>query len=269
MVRINLDAIEQEPILGHTSKGDQPKWQLDGKWYKADHMGYEALAEVVVSQLLKQSNVPDFVEYRPVLIQYQGKEIPGCVSKNFRRKDEMLVSFERLHRTYKGRGLAAELGGINKPQGRIRYTIDFIEQTTGLTGVGKYLTLLLELDSFFLNEDRHTNNLAVIRNEKTKEFRLCPIFDNGLALLSDLNDYPLDKDVYDCIRCVRAKPFDLDFNVQVEAAEELYGMQLNLSFSRKEVSKELKFVTELYGEKIYCRVVQVLFEQMRKYQVYF
>ena len=269
MVRINLDAIEQEPILGHTSKGDQPKWQLDGKWYKADHMGYEALAEVVVSQLLKQSNVPDFVEYRPVLIQYQGKEIPGCVSKNFRRKDEMLVSFERLHRTYKGRGLAAALGGINKPQGRLRYTIDFIEQTTGLTGVGKYLTLLLELDSFFLNEDRHTNNLAVIRNEKTKEFRLCPIFDNGLALLSDLNDYPLDKDVYDCIRCVRAKPFDLDFNVQVEAAEELYGMQLNLSFSRKEVSKELKFVTELYGEKIYCRVEQVLFEQMRKYQVYF
>ena len=269
MVRINLDAIEQEPILGHTSKGDQPKWQLDGKWYKADHMGYEALAEVVVSQLLKQSNVPDFVEYRPVLIQYQGKEIPGCVSKNFRRKDEMLVSFERLHRTYKGRGLAGALGGINKPQGRIRYTIDFIEQTTGLTGVGKYLTLLLELDSFFLNEDRHTNNLAVIRNEKTKEFRLCPIFDNGLALLSDLNDYPLDKDVYDCIRCVRAKPFDLDFNVQVEAAEELYGMQLNLSFSRKEVSKELKFVTELYGEKIYCRVEQVLFEQMRKYQVYF
>ena len=269
MVRINLDAIEQEPILGHTSKGDQPKWQLDGKWYKADHMGYEALAEVVVSQLLKQSNVPDFVEYRPVLIQYQGKEIPGCVSKNFRRKDEMLVSFERLHRTYKGRGLAAALGGINEPQGRIRYTIDFIEQTTGLTGVGKYLTLLLELDSFFLNEDRHTNNLAVIRNEKTKEFRLCPIFDNGLALLSDLNDYPLDKDVCDCIRCVRAKPFDLDFNVQVEAAEELYGMQLNLSFSRKEVSKELKFVTELYGEKIYCRVEQVLFEQMRKYQVYF
>ena len=269
MVRINLDAIEQEPILGHTSKGDQPKWQLDGKWYKADHMGYEALAEVVVSQLLKQSNVPDFVEYRPVLIQYQGKEIPGCVSKNFRGKDEMLVSFERLHRTYKGRGLAAALGGINEPQGRIRYTIDFIEQTTGLTGVGKYLTLLLELDSFFLNEDRHTNNLAVIRNEKTKEFRLCPIFDNGLALLSDLNDYPLDKDVYDSIKCVRAKPFDLDFNMQVEAAEELYGMQLNLSFSRKEVSKELKFVTELYGEKIYCRVEQVLFEQMRKYQVYF
>ena len=50
MVRINLDAIEQEPILGQTSKGDQPKWQLAGKWYKADDMGYEALAEDEGSQ---------------------------------------------------------------------------------------------------------------------------------------------------------------------------------------------------------------------------
>lgn len=82
MERINLDTIEQEPIQGHTSKGDQPKWQLKGKWYKADHMGYEALAEVVVSQLLKQSNVPDFVEYEPAWIQYKGKDLPGCVSKN-------------------------------------------------------------------------------------------------------------------------------------------------------------------------------------------
>ena len=42
MERIKLDTIEQEPIQGHTSKGDQPKWQLKGKWYKADHMGYES-----------------------------------------------------------------------------------------------------------------------------------------------------------------------------------------------------------------------------------
>ena len=83
---INLDAVEQEPIQGYTSKGDQPKWQMNGKWYKADHMGYEALAEVLVSQLLKQSNVPNFVEYKPVLIQYQGKEIPGCASKTFGEK---------------------------------------------------------------------------------------------------------------------------------------------------------------------------------------
>lgn len=247
---INLDAVEREPLQGHTSKGDQPKWQMGGKWYKADHMGYEALAEVLISQLLKQSNVPDFVEYEPVQIQYRGKEINGCACKNFRGKDEMLVPFERLHRAYKGQGLAAALGGINEPQERIRYTADFVGRTTGLTGAGEYLTLLLELDSFFLNEDRHTNNLAVIRNEKTKGFRFCPIFDNGLALLSDLHDYPLEKDVYDCMGGVCAKPFDVSFDVQVEAAEELYGSQLKFSFARRDIPRTLDAVRELYSSTV-------------------
>lgn len=269
MDRINLDMVEQEPMQGHTSKGDQPKWQLKGKWYKTDHMGYEALAEVVVSQLLKQSNVPDFVEYEPVWIQYKEKNLPGCVSKNFRAKDEMLVPFERLHRAYKGQSLAAVLGRISEPQERIRYTVDFVERTTSLTGVGEHLTLLLELDSFFLNEDRHTNNLAVIRNEKTKEFRLCPIFDHGLALLSDLNDYPVDGDVYDCISHVCAKPFDVDFDVQVEAAEMLYGPQLKLSFSRADVSKALDSVRALYSSLVVSRAEKTLYEQMRRYPVYF
>lgn len=269
MDKINLDAIAQEPIQGHTSKGDQPKWQLDGKWYKADHMGYEALAEVLISKLLKKSNVPNFVEYEPVLIRYQGKEMPGCASRSFRGKDEMLVPFERLHRAYKGRGLAAVLGGMTDPRERIRYTVDFVEQTTGLTGVGAYLTLLLELDSFFLNEDRHTNNLAVIRNEKTKEFRLCPVFDNGLALLSDLNDYPMEKDLYDCIAYVRAKPFDLDFDTQVEAAEGIYGPQLKFRFSRYDIPKEFEGLKELYSQEMLGRAEKVLLERMRKYQVYF
>lgn len=40
---------------GHTSKGDQPKWKQSGNWYKADHMGYEALSEIIVSRLLTWS----------------------------------------------------------------------------------------------------------------------------------------------------------------------------------------------------------------------
>lgn len=267
---INLDAFGREEIQGHTSKGDQPKWQVGGIWYKADHMGYEAMAEVVVSQLLKKSNLHDFVEYEPVLIEYQGRKLPGCTSRNFRQKDELLVPFERLHRAYMGQGLASVLGKMGEAQERIRYTVDFVERTTGLTDAGKYLTLMLEVDGFFLNEDRHTNNLALIRNEKTMEFRLCPIFDNGLSLLSDLNDYPLDKDMYDCIRRVRAKPFDMDFDVQVEAAEALYGTQLRFSFTRYDIPTVLDLVRELYPDAdVVARVEKVLYEQMRKYPVYF
>ena len=238
MEKIDLDAVAREPNQGHTSKGDQPKWQWQGKWYKADYMGYEALSEVLISRLLKQSNVSGFVEYGPVWIRYRGKELSGCVSDNFRDKDEMLVPLERLYRAYNGRGLAETLGKMREPKERIRYTTEFLERTTRLKRAGEYLTLLLELDAFFLNEDRHTNNLAVIRNEKTMEFRFCPVFDNGLALLSDLNDYSLDQDIYDCIGHVHAKPFSGNFDEQVDAAEELYGMQLHFSFSENCMTKK-------------------------------
>ena len=269
MERIDLNATALEPIQGHTSKGDQPKWQRDGKWYKADHMGYEALAEVVVSQLLKKSNVPEFVEYKPILIDYDGKGLAGCVSDSFRGKDEMLVPFERLHRAYKGVGLANALAKYYEPIDKIRYTVDFVEQVTGLKNVGAYLTMMLELDAIFLNEDRHTNNLAVIRNEKTKQYRLCPVFDNGLALLSDLNDYSVDKDIFLCIGKVQAKPFDCSFDAQMEAAEELYGTQLRLQFDRRDIRDVLATVAELYETPILERVERVLGEQMRKYKVYF
>ena len=265
-----VDLREQalEPLQGHTSKGDQPKWQLRGQWYKADHMGYEALAEVIVSRLLMKSNVKDFVCYEPVRVLYENVERNACVSKNFRAKNEILLPFERLHRAYHGRGLAAELAHMETGE-KIRYTVDFVEQTTGLQNVGKYLTTLLELDAFFLNEDRHTNNLAVIRNEDTKEYRLCPVFDNGLSLLSDLNDYPMEDDIYRCISKVRAKPFDLDFDEQVTAAEVLYGPQLRFSFTRADLSAALAGLEEYYPEETLDRVERVLREQMRKYPVSF
>lgn len=269
MDKINLNTIAQEPIQGHSSKGDQPKWHLDGKWYKADHMGYEALSEVLVSRLLMKSNVTEFVTYTPVLICHQEKEAAGCVSESFQGKDEMLIPLERLHRAYKGRGLAEVLSGFSESQERIRYTVDFVESTTGLRDVGPYLTMILELDALFLNEDRHTNNLAILRNENTLEFRLCPVFDNGLALLSDMNDYPENKDVYNYISRVQAKPFDREFLTQVDAAEELYGIQLKLSFSRNDVAEELKVLSELYGNKICHRVESILLEQMRKYAYLF
>lgn len=60
---------------------------------------------------------------------------------------------------------------------KISHTVDFIENKTGLKNVGKYITAMLELDAFFLNEDRHTNNIAFILNDDTGEYRFCPYFD--------------------------------------------------------------------------------------------
>ena len=62
---------------------------------------------------------------------------------------------------------------------------------------------LLTIDAFFLNEDRHMHNIAVLMNGKG-DYAYCPIFDNGDGLLSDtILDYPLGEDPFDLIKEVR------------------------------------------------------------------
>jgi len=269
ILTVNLDDDSRVQTASHTSKGDQPKWQIKDQWVKADHMGYETLAEVLISALLRKTNISKFVSYRPVWIQYQDRVLRGCASDNFRKKSEELIPVERLHRLYHGYGLAEALGKLPSVEDRIQYAVDFIERETKLTNVGPYLTTMLELDQLFLNEDRHTNNIAVIRDNKTGGFRLCPIFDNGLALLSDINDYPLGHDIYASIDRVKAKPFSTDFDSQADAANQLYGSFLRCSFTKHDVTAILNSLEPLYPQQMLRRVEQIMFEQMRKYPIYF
>ena len=269
MRRIELDTARQVERAGNTSKGDQPKWLVDNIWYKADHMGYESLAEIVVSRMLARSSLNNFVLYEPIEVQTELKVMPGCSSRNFRQHAETLIPLERLHRAYQGVGMAQAVGKLETIEERIRYTVDFVERVTGLCGFGRYLSTIIELDAFLLNEDRHTNNLAVIRNEETGNFRLCPIFDHGLSLLSDLNDYPLDADVYVCIQRVKAKPFSPDFGEQAEATTMLYGSDLRFFLTASDIPELLQGLDELYDVQTLRRAETVIREQMRKYSYLF
>ena len=73
----------------NSSKGNQLKWFQGKLWYKADYLGYEALSEFVVSELLDKTNVQNFVKYRLVRIQYHQQEFIG-VLRNQMRKYEYL-----------------------------------------------------------------------------------------------------------------------------------------------------------------------------------
>ena len=64
---------------------------------------------------------------------------------------------------------------------------------------------------------------------------------------------------------VEAKPFSADFDEQLEAAEALYGIQLQFHFSLKEVQRELEQIAEGYPEGVRERVNQLLRQQIRKY----
>ena len=129
-----------------------------------------------------------------------------------------------------------------------------------------YLTAMLEIDAFFMNEDRHTNNIAVIYNEKTQKYELSPFFDQGLCMFADINqDYPIDQSLEYCLEKIEAKPFSSDFDIQLDAAEELYGIQIGFQFTFKDIQIYLQKNSENYPREVIRRVEQLLRGQMRKY----
>lgn len=251
-----------------SSKGNQLKWEQGGWWYKADCLGYEGLAEVAVSRILSYSNLDGVTEYEPGIIFYRGLPYRGCRSRNFLKKSERLVTLEHLHRSYYGIGLAGKLAKIQDVEERIAYTTDFVEKVTDLKDVGIYLTKILEMDAFFLNEDRHTNNIAVIYDEEKNRYRRSPFFDMGLSLFSDVKEaYPISKSIDECRKIIEAKPFSRDFDEQLDAANTLYGDFMRLHVSRKQMERIVKMAGQEagYPEEETERVISVLRMQIRKY----
>ena len=101
---------------------------------------------------------------------------------------------------------------------------------SGLDEFGISLNKLMTVDAFFLNEDRHMHNIAVLMNQESK-FQYCPIFDQGAGLLSDTTwDYPLEDSIYDLMQSVQAKIFSYDFDEQLDISEKLFGRNLTFHY---------------------------------------
>lgn len=270
MERINLSGTARCETAGHSSKGNQLKWRQGDYWYKADYMGYEGLAEVVVSRLLARSGVPGLVEYEPVMIEYRESMFRGCKSRNFLGPEEELITADRLIRQFTGRSLSTELARIADVKERILYLVENVTEITGVKDFGAYLTAALEIDAVFLNEDRHVNNIAVIYCGAEKGYRLCPYFDYGLSLYADTTvDFKLGVSLEECRSRIEAKPFCRDFDEQLDRAEELYGKQFCFYFDERDIRQELELMKGIYEEEVLRRVETVLNRQRAKYAYLF
>jgi hypothetical protein len=126
----------------------------------------------------------------------------------------------------------------------------------------------MTVDALFLNEDRHTHNIAVLLDSKG-QYQYCPIFDNGGCLLSDTTiDYPMGIEVEILMREVHSKTFCRSFDEQLDVAEVLYGRSLKFDFDEKTV--EVLLDDEIYyPEEVKERIGEILKEQRRKYQYIF
>lgn len=267
---IELFEQNERKIDRQSSKGNQLKWENDGVWYKADQTGYEGLAEYVVSHLLEKSTLQseEFVLYDLEEIKYKSKIYRGARSQNLLKDDWQIVTLERLIRNFTGESLYKTIFHIREHENRMKYLVTLVERITGLQEFGIYMSKLFTIDAFFLNEDRHMHNIAVLMNGEG-EFAYCPIFDNGAALLSDTTmDYPMEGDIYELMNEVESKTISFDFDEQLDIAEALYGDNLKFSFTRKEVHDLLEGAA-IYKKEERDRVEQIIYAQMHKYTYLF
>lgn len=253
-----------------SSKGNQLKWENDGIWYKADYIGYEGLAEYMISHLLKKSTLlkDEFVLYDLERIKYKSNIYTGVRSRNFLEEGWQLLTLERLFQNFFGQSLYRAIYDITECENRLRFIVEQVERVTGLQNFGIYLNKLFTIDAFFLNEDRHTHNIAVLMSTDGK-FAYCPMFDHGAGLLSDTRmDYPLSEDVYELMKQTSAKTISQDFDEQLDVSEKLYKGNLKFFFKKQDIKELLGKVTE-YSEEEKQRAETILYEQMRKYEYLF
>lgn len=248
-----IELTSGKKIAQTSSKGNQEKWQSDGRWYKLDQFGYEGLAETLVSILLEQSSVESdtpfrFVRYRMERMHIHGFDRTGCSSPDFLTPGQAIVTLNHLLSRELGRPLAEQLSRLSSDKKRIEYLGRATAELTGLDRFPDYLTLLFEVDARFLNDDRHLNNIAVL--ERDGQYDYCPIFDNGAALLSNQRDYPMDIEPRGLISKMLARPFNISFNRQRNTAVSLFGAHLRLPlFKREDLLAELAPLLEYYPQR--------------------
>ncbi|WP_410513088.1 hypothetical protein PaeBR_01020 [Paenibacillus sp. BR2-3] len=183
------------------------------------------------------------------MIENENSKYLGCYSEDFLLPGESLITLHRLLESY-----GVKFDDVLRDQSTrdsVLFIIEFLRKMISLDTL-EYFSIMLPLDAFLLNEDRHLNNIAFIHGPTG--YRLCPYFDHGLSLLSDTTDYPFSMPTDVALRKVKAKPFSLQFSKQARALET------SLQFNRSSV---LQFI-EQYDAEL-GRVSQILISQMRKY----
>ena len=143
--------VSDQKIAETSSKGNQEKWLENGRWYKLDHFGYEALAEVLTSQLLEYSTIErdspfSFVRYQMERLHVHGRERSGCSSANFLPANCSIITLSHLFKQHLGKSAAEYLGRLSSDKKRMMYLAEATTELTGLSEFPQYLTLLFEID---------------------------------------------------------------------------------------------------------------------------
>lgn len=209
-----------------TSKGNQLKWKKDNIWYKANFLGYENVAEVVVSLLCSCIEDLDFIEYNLDKVFYKYNEYNVCTSKDFLVESELITFSHLLNQV----GITSKKFNKLPPASRLSSVLK-LDTFIPRSELCSYLNKVIYLDALILNEDRHLNNLALLK-DSFGIYKVSPIFDNGLSLLSDTREYSFNRSLIENIIDVKSKPLIEKFSTQIRLMDTLNAKPLILDVNR-------------------------------------
>lgn len=261
-------------VVATTSRGNQEKWADVERnlWYKVDDGCFEALAEAVASEVLRRfTNAVQLPGISVANYWVETAEVHGLtrvvsVSENFKKEDESLVTANTILKNCLGAEYIREFNRRASLKERIRFLVETVELTTGMENFGEYFTTLLELDALFLNQDRHLNNIALLRNEAG--YKPCPIFDCGDSFLLDFTLYRPDVETRAYLAKAQCLPFRSRFTQTVHTAQAMYGKHLSVSFQSEDIAEIMDKYLDYYPKQFHSllkeRIMTVLLEQQRK-----
>lgn len=249
--------------------GTQSKWLKDNFWYKTDDFNHEGLAETIVSDLLKKSNIEKYAVYEPEIIEYKKKLYHGCKSLNFLNKGERLIeSVDLLKNHGLDRAAKSYMDSIIDPKKSIEEFIEAVKTITGLDQFDIYLTKILELDMITLNPDRHFGNITVLKTENGYDY--APVFDNGRAFALCDDYWNKNKTVEEIIDDIESRPFSGIFSRQTKLIEEISGGRyFKTSYNKTDLKQTLDKCSEIYSDDILKRAEAIFIIQMERNIDYF
>lgn len=129
--------------------------------------GHECINEIIADRLLTLLGI-DHLRYQlihaDIRIEDRLYETWLCASEDFKKPGESKLALDVYYQ--------AERRSMETP-------MEFCIRQ----GWESYLYEMLVFDYLILNRDRHGANIEVLRNSRTRSFRLAPLFDHGLSLL--------------------------------------------------------------------------------------
>ena len=130
-------------VVVTTSRGNQEKWFDTEKnlWYKVDDGCFEALAEAVSSEVLRNftnaARLPGIsvANYWVDTAEVHGLKRVVSVSENFKREDESLITANTILKNSLGTGYLEEFNRRTSLKERIRLLVDAMEEATGMQNI--------------------------------------------------------------------------------------------------------------------------------------